>query len=68
MKRIPSASETLLVVIMLCFFIVGYIGHVLEATRDLMLTLTPFFLLGMGILVLYPFMKKKDHRSSSGLS
>ena len=58
----PFRGHSLLIIIMVCFFIVGYIGHILYLTRDLMLFLTPLFLLGMGILVLYPFFWKKDHR------
>ncbi|MGA1820444.1 MAG: carotenoid biosynthesis protein [Thermoplasmatota archaeon] len=58
----PFKDNSLLIMIMVCFFVVGYIGHVLDLTRDLMLLLTPFFLLGMGVLVLYPFFRKKDHR------
>ncbi|MBN1539980.1 MAG: carotenoid biosynthesis protein [Candidatus Thermoplasmatota archaeon] len=53
-------TDRVLVVLMMCFFVVGYIGHLIPVTLDLMLLLTPIFLLGMGILVLYPFIRKKD--------
>ena len=38
----------------LVFFAVGTLGHYLEATRQLMLTLTPWFLLVFGISALIP--------------
>ncbi|MFW3146094.1 MAG: carotenoid biosynthesis protein [Thermoplasmatota archaeon] len=42
--------------IMAILFFVGSIGHVLDVTRNLMLLLTPIFLLSMGLLVLLPDM------------
>ncbi len=62
MKRTPLKPEIFINILMVCFFSVGIIGHLLGPTRDLMLFLTPFFLLGMGLLVLYPFIKKRDYR------
>jgi len=61
-KKLPVRPELLIIILMICFFLVGYIGHMLELTRDLMLFLTPFFLLGMGVLVLYPFIRRKEYK------
>jgi putative membrane protein len=62
MRWTVRRGETIIIILMVCFFSVGIIGHLLKFTRDLMLFTTPFFLLGMGALVLYPFVKKKDYR------
>lgn len=52
-KKIIEKRDTALLLMTILFF-VGSIGHSLELTRDLMLFLTPFFLLSMGLLVLLP--------------
>ena len=41
-------------------FSVGFLGHLLEATRDLMLTITPPFLFLMGIFVLIPTIRERN--------
>lgn len=48
--------------IMIILFSVGSVGHVLGATRDLMLFLTPLFLLSMGMLVLLPDVLNRRYR------
>jgi putative membrane protein len=62
MERPNLKRETIIIALMGCFFLVGILGHLVEPTRDLMLFLTPFFLLGMGVLVLYHFIRKRDHK------
>ncbi len=43
-------------------FSVGIIGHWVPATHDLMISLTPMFLFGMGIYIIHPSILKRDHR------
>lgn len=54
-KRIPA----LIIYIM---FTVGVIGHSISHTLDLMVFLTPFFLLGMGIFVIHSDILGKNHK------
>ncbi len=43
-------------------FSVGIIGHWIPQTHDLMISLTPIFLLGMGIFIIHPSIVKRDLR------
>jgi len=46
--------DNLLALIMIPFYTVGLIGHIVEATRPLILSLSPYFLLIFGALALLP--------------
>jgi putative membrane protein len=42
------------IILIYCIFLIGAIGHLIPLLRDMMLSITPFFLLFMGIAVLIP--------------
>jgi putative membrane protein len=43
-------------------FSVGFFGHLFEGTRDLMMAITPGFLVIMGLFVLVPTLMEKDYK------
>lgn len=57
-KWIPPA-------IIYIMFGVGIVGHIVPATHDLMIFLTPFFLFGMGLFVIHPAFINKDLKALS---
>jgi putative membrane protein len=51
--------DTLVTLLMVPFFIVGAAGHVVDATRPLILSLSPYFLLIFGLLAVYPVIRER---------
>jgi putative membrane protein len=57
-KHITPAAPAIIYIL----FGVGVIGHLLEPTRDLLLAMTPYFLLFMAIFVLLPQVLRKNKK------
>jgi putative membrane protein len=51
--------DTLLGLVMAAFFIVGMVGHVVEATRPLIVSLSPYFLLVFGLVSIFPLVRER---------
>lgn len=62
MKTSPK-TPALVFALVSVFYAVGLVGHALPLTLPWMLALTPWFLLGAGVLVLVPFAWQSDLRT-----
>jgi putative membrane protein len=58
----PWLEKRWMSLVVIIMFFVGIISHIFEPTRDLMLLITPFFLLLMGLFVLYPSFKEEGRK------
>ncbi|MFO8050749.1 MAG: carotenoid biosynthesis protein [Thermoplasmatota archaeon] len=63
MKEMILKRRDLLIVLIMILFLVGSVGHAVSATRDLMLFLTPIFLLSTGLLVLLPEILERNFKT-----
>ena len=60
MRRIRALDQdTLLALVMAPFYAVGLAGHIVEATRTLILRLSPYFLFIFGAVALYPAVRER---------
>jgi putative membrane protein len=64
MKRFKEVLETrtelLVTIIVSIFFLVGLIGHILQTTRLLMLSFSPYFLFLFGLFAIFPILRKSS--------
>ena len=61
----PSRSgrfEAIARIVLLIVFAAGFLGHCFAQTRPLMLSLTPYLLLGNAFLVLFPLIRERNAR------
>jgi bisanhydrobacterioruberin hydratase len=59
---LSEKTEQKITVLMALFFMVGILGHGLQMTRPLMLSLSPYFLFVFGLLAVYPVLKSSGTR------
>jgi putative membrane protein len=57
-----NRRELIVAVLLAVFFLVGFIGHSLEATLPLMLRLTPYTLVGCGLIAFFPIFLERNQR------
>ena len=55
-----NRKELYLTILMIIMFVVGFVGHSLEATLPWMLALTPYFLFVFGVLAVLPVLLEKS--------
>jgi putative membrane protein len=67
MKKLEWIGRNWAPILIYCFFSVGFIGHIIDCTHDLMIDLTPIFLLLMGFSVILPVFLKKNWKTISWL-
>jgi putative membrane protein len=54
--------EAIARIVLLVVFAAGFLGHCFAQTRPLMLSLTPYLLLGNAFLVLFPLIRERNAR------
>lgn len=58
MERTDLLKQNRMVILLCLIFFIGLLGHIINSLRPVMLLLTPYMLLGAGLSILFPVLKK----------